>query len=415
MNHPIRSLSTGPLVPLFIACCWSWTSAAHAAPWSQAYAVEWFEPAFYFGAKNTKAADAPGTDCPKGINPQLDNKQLLLDAGYPLDQIDNVLSPDNQTGVRRKWLSERGPNKENIYQHPNAWPDPGFVVVGGNIAWGFDLDGSRKTGFTSPAGERGVDNAFYKVGGCTLRWRGQPRDAYYHKYANDGMRDGDFTMVAVLSGNGDPLNDADARLGFYTSKDKLVKDANGNIARDYSFRIDADPRFQSVVAVRVINGVIEAAAPVAITMHDYMGDSRIGGQLRLMRAKLKLQTTKDGALTGLLGGYMSWERLHRENNDYIREVTGHMSAAGLWYALQRYADGIPDAKTGKNTAISIAYRLDAIPAFAITPDGNERVSAARIFEPDAAKQAAIAAEEARTRERQRQRLNATARQAGGNQ
>jgi len=383
-----------------------------AAPWSQAYAVEWFEPAFYFGAKDTNAADALGTDCPKGINPELDNKKLLAAAGYPPDQIDHVLDPDNQSGTRRKWLAERGPNKENIYLHPDAWPDPGFIEVTGNIAWGFDLDGKLRTGFTSPSGERGVDNAFYKVGGCTLRWRGQPRDAYYHKYANDGMRDGDFTTVLLVSGNGDPLNDPDARLGFYTSKDKLVKDANGNIATEYSFRIDADPRYQSVVPVKIVNGVIESRDRSDITMHDYMGDSRIGGQLHLMRSRLKLRLTRDGALTGLLGGYVAWEKLHRENNDYIREVTGHMSAAGLWYALQRNADGIPDPKTGKNTALSIAYQLDAVPAFAIDPAGTTRVVDARTFEPDAAKLAAIKEEEARLRARQQQRLNATPRSAG---
>jgi hypothetical protein len=146
-------------------------------------------------------------------------------------------------------------------------------------------------------------------------------------------------------------------------------------------------------------------------MHDYMGDSRIGGQLHLMRSRLQLQLTKDGALTGLLGGYVAWEKLHRENNDYIREVTGHMSAAGLWYALQRHADGIPDPKTGKNTALSIAYKLDAVPAFVISPEGTARVVAAQTFEPDAAKLAAIKEEEARLRARQQQRLNGTPRRA----
>jgi hypothetical protein len=108
---------------------------------------------------------------------------------------------------------------------------------------------------------------------------------------------------------------------------------------------------------------------------------------------------------------MPWERLYRENADYIREVTGHMNAAGLWYALQRRADGIPDPKSGKNTAISIAYQLDAIPAFAINPEGTAHVVDARTFEPDEAKLAAIKQEEERLRARQQQRLNPTPRRA----
>ena len=43
---------------------------ANAAAWSKAFAVEWFEPAFYYGAK--EGADAPGTDCPEGTNPEND-------------------------------------------------------------------------------------------------------------------------------------------------------------------------------------------------------------------------------------------------------------------------------------------------------------------------------------------------------
>ena len=38
---------------------------------------------------------------------------------------------------------------------------------------------------------------------------------------------------------------------------------------------------------------------------------------------------------------------------------------GIWYALKRMADAYPDPKTGENTAISTAYRIDAVPAFIV--------------------------------------------------
>jgi hypothetical protein len=53
------------------------------------------------------------------------------------------------------------------------------------------------------------------------------------------------------------LNDANAKLGVYLSKDKTVKDANGAIASDYSFRIDPKDEFQTVADVKITNGVIE--------------------------------------------------------------------------------------------------------------------------------------------------------------
>jgi len=39
----------------------------------------------------------------------------------------------------------------------------------------------------------------------------------------------------------------------------------------------------------------------------------------------------------------------------------------MYYALKRNADGYPDPKTGRNTAISSAYRFTARPAFVVDP------------------------------------------------
>jgi len=38
----------------------------------------------------------------------------------------------------------------------------------------------------------------------------------------------------------------------------------------------------------------------------------------------------------------------------------------LYYALKRNADGMPDS-TGRNTGISMAYRIKAVPAHVIDP------------------------------------------------
>jgi len=39
----------------------------------------------------------------------------------------------------------------------------------------------------------------------------------------------------------------------------------------------------------------------------------------------------------------------------------------MYYALKRNADGIPDPKTGENTAISAAFRFTAKSAFVVDP------------------------------------------------
>ena len=39
-----------------------------AAEWTKTYVIEWYEPAHYYGAK--EGVVDPGTDCPKGSNPE---------------------------------------------------------------------------------------------------------------------------------------------------------------------------------------------------------------------------------------------------------------------------------------------------------------------------------------------------------
>ena len=47
-----------------------------------------------------------------------------------------------------------------------------------------------------------------------------------------------------------------------------------------------------------------------------------------------------------------------------------MDLAGVYYAMRRLADGVPDPATGENTAISAAYFLEAVPAFHATLSGE---------------------------------------------
>src|SRR5205085_12417572 len=113
----------------------------------------------------------------------------------------------------------------DTYINPWAADDPGQVEVTGRIAEGFDLDHQVGPGdFVSPDGQRGVDNALYRVWGCTATWRGNG-NAQLILRANGAMQDGLYTMVIRLSGDQDPMNDSDATLEIGYSPDKIVKDA----------------------------------------------------------------------------------------------------------------------------------------------------------------------------------------------
>lgn len=349
---------------------------AAAAPWSHAYVIEAFEPAFYLGAPEGDAV--PGTDCPEGAAPEFDWQKLLRTAWRTDADVARIMNPENPQRATNGGY--RGPAPDiNVYAQPWTVPDDGVPEVVGTIAYGFDLDGDARNGFTSPDGKiRGVDNAYYRTVGCLMAWRGPSRLGHHQKYVVDGMRDGQFTMLMVVSGTGaDPDNDPDVRVGFYTSRDKMAKDANGGIAADYTFRIDnGKAALQSVVKARTVNGAIETQAPSDISTRNI---DRI--PLHLKQAKMRFEKTPEG-LVGLIGGY-------RSINDYyvdwqtggaIFELTMHINTPAVWYALHRNADALPNAH-GENTAISTAYRYYARPAFVVTPDATSRVMAAVVFAP----------------------------------
>jgi len=353
-----------------------------ANAWSKAYVAEWYEPAFYYGAKT--GADLPGTDCPAGTNPDLDWRKLLKTSYRTDAEIDKILDPEKP--LRAQLGGIRGPNKENVYEQPWVVPDPMMVGVTGKVAYGFNLDGSTKTGFASADSankEQGIDNQYYRAAGCWMAWRGPSRQSHHAKYVNDGMRDGVFTVVLLISGTGsDPANDAQVTVAFYLSKDKLVKDANGDIARDYSFRVNPDPRFQSVIKARTVNGALQSTEQTELRLRHMETAPFFPAQLLLHDARLSMQFEAGGSAQVLIGGY-------RPIDDYykgwaaagaIHELVTHVNMVGYWYALRKNADYPRSAPQDKRTAISTAYRLFMVPAFVTTPDGKSVVQTAQLFD-----------------------------------
>lgn len=348
-------------------------TVAGAEPWHRAYVVDWFEHAFYFGG-GKDGADKPGTDCAKGSNPEINYRKIMV-TSYRTDEETRVLmDPNNRDKIR--FLGIRGPNREDVYREPESVPDPGILPMTGTIAEGLDLDDDPRTGFTAPDGRRGIDNAFYKELGCWYRYRAQAREAFSSKYENDGMRDGGYTMLVIVSGEESPENDRNATVGFYVSKDKMVKDAKGAIAADYSFRIDPDPGSSSVHKVTITDGLIESAGSQRLRLH---APNRTGGgrrsavatdELDLERGKLRLRMKPDGTLSGVLGGYRDTYTNYMTASNAIIELVTRIEAPAVWYALKRGADYGKDPKTGRNTKISMAFTLDALPAFVVAPGGQ---------------------------------------------
>src|ERR1700754_1947084 len=129
------------------------------ADWTRSYVVEWNEPAMYYGAK--EGVTDPGTDCPKGTNPEFNWEKIMVQAGYtPLEAkwLRDPANPTRSPVNGQNQMAFRGKDRANVYTNPTSVADPGLVGVSGTIGEGVDLDGNKTNGFTSPAGEKGIDN-----------------------------------------------------------------------------------------------------------------------------------------------------------------------------------------------------------------------------------------------------------------
>jgi hypothetical protein len=352
-----------------------------AEAWSRGYVVEWIEHAAHYPGK-PEALKAPAADCPKGTEPELDLRKLLKTSYRSDAEIAQIIDPEARSkGFKGESLFEamtkRGLKGENIYRNPKSAPDPGMFEMEGKVSEGFDLDGDPKTGFTGPKGEKGIDNRFYKAWGCWESFRGPHRKSMGALYHNDEMRNGKFTVLILISGNQSPQNDEDVQLGFYTSRDKVVKDANGEIAPHYSFRIADDKVNASVLKARIRNGELTLSEPQDIRTRE----ASFLARLTLLKGQARLSLNADGSLSGMIGGYKPIEEaistwtIAGPNV----ELVSHVNLSAAYYAIERNADHARDEATGLNTAISTAMRLWAVPAFIIKPDGSGVASVAQAY------------------------------------
>jgi len=364
--------------PLLLACAALLAvSPAAAKPWVRGYVIAQYEPAFFYGAK--AGTSAPGSDCPKGANPD-NNYDIVLQTPFrSAEQAHALNRPVSETGrdpivMMDSALSHRGFRADiETYINPFAAPDPGFQEVTGKVAEGFDLDNNARTGgFTSPVGRRGIDNAFYRVMGCGLSYRGVAYEGYLSNRGNDKMLDGLYTMVVRISGNQNPLNDSDAKVEIGYSPDPVVKDGLGNVTTDYSFRIARSAQYTAMKAT-IRRGLVETQQVEDLRVPAFAWYETNRGEVLFRKGRVRLTIQPDGSLSGLLGGYRDWRDIYAKDTFNVpsggqsRETTYYQNQIGFYYSLKRNADGLPDPKTGQNTGISAAYRFLGRPAFVVDP------------------------------------------------
>jgi hypothetical protein len=376
----IATLMTGPALM---------TTQALAAPWVRGFVIDKYEPAFHYGAK--VGTMESGSDCPKGTTPDNDYNALLKTAWRADTEIAEILKPatlqvNGTYNTDREYILSRALRYRGFRRSIDSWinpftaPDPGTQQVTGTVAEGFDLDHNPNTGFTGPDGKKGIDNNLYRVMGCNMSYRGVPYSAYLSIRGNDKMLEGLYTIVLRVSGKRDAMNDDDAVVEIAYSPDHIVKNSVGVIP-DYSYRIVKSAQYTRMKA-KIVNGVVETEQVPELRLPVFAWFENNRGEALFANGRLRLAMGADGGATGLLGGYRDWRDVYGKDtfdtssSAGTRETYYHENQVGKYYALKRNADGLPDPRTGRNTAISAAYRFTAIRAYVV-----DSVKPAMVNEP----------------------------------
>lgn len=279
-------------------------------------------------------------ECPHGLNvgEREHFKFLYPDDGTQRTLVDTQLKWEGNT-----WL-------------PTTTPEPyPYREVEGKIGLGLNLDGRvGPNDFTSPDGEKGIDNQLYRAIGCLAGYN-QPAPYITFYEESQVRRDVYSRQLIEITGVDNLVNDDDVTVTTYRGMDPLLASAAGE---DYlpggTQRIDErwGKEFVSTFKGRIKDGVL-TTRPADFRMSLSIDGST--GEYLIRNAVFRLKLTPDHA-EGYIGGYVdvrSW---------YLQFITGwtthhanygQVSAPSLWRSLERLADAFPD-KNGQNTAISAA-------------------------------------------------------------
>lgn len=348
------------------------------------------------------------------------------EAGFVVSSIAYALSEDaSQTGAcpngmtvgglsgfdqQRQGQQDQAPSQEQIQRyfqqmlanadtnpclHPETTqPDPNFrTVEAPNLrAFGIDLDGqdSRASGpaaantcshddFRGMNGERGIDNQFFRVVGCSASFQSTGQSNGWETE----MLTGAWGILITLKGVDDIRNDNDVEVGFYANADPIELSPTREPLWNATYAMTQNPRFRAVTHGRLVNGVL-TTDPVDVRFWKITNS--IWLERVLQDARVRMTLSADGVLDGYLAGYTPVEAMYdlqfgfRNGTDgagepaplQLRLISSNGAAAvlgytcnGVYHALVAAADGHRDPATGRCSSISTQYHIRAIPAFVV--------------------------------------------------
>jgi hypothetical protein len=294
-------------------------------------------------------------ECPQGFNDgnREEFKKIFPEDGKQRTVVETQLKREGE-----QWHPETA-----TYKMP-------YKEVQGKISYGLNLDGKVDANdFDSPEGEKGIDNQLYRVNGCIGGYRAGGSFAHFE---NLFMKSSEDSRVLIeITGVDDLNNDDDVTITTYRGLENLLTDATGDaFVPGGTQRIDMrwGKRYISQAKGKIVDGTLLSDAMDTLLIPWGRG---VSYQYQVFRgARFKLKLTPETA-EGLLAGYADVDSYTLRKNEgwsTHHQSYGQFSSITQHQAMNRLADGYPDPKTGKNTAISSAMRVKFTQVFIQRPD-----------------------------------------------
>lgn len=333
------------------------------------------------GIYESKFAD----ECPEGFNPSYDE---IWWKG--LSKEDRAKYTDNglKSRLDRYFNAiRRGPNGEDVCMNPTAVKDPPLKLAEGPVSYGMDLDGGKDAPkscphqeFTGVDGTPGVDNQLFRLLGCVYGFRSWGQ---YEANENENRKsNGKGVTLIEVSGVDDPRNDDSVTVSFYRAVDQYVLDASGKFTPWSSYRVDAfegKPRYASSVKGRIKDGVL-STEPGDVNLPFYGNYTYMNQRIRALRMKLEIAPDL-GSGKGTAAGYYDVDQLMF----YVGGIgpihsSGQANCPAIYAAAHELADGYPDPKTGRCTALSSAFNFSVVSAFIVHPGAPQSAGNDGVFQ-----------------------------------
>jgi hypothetical protein len=325
---------------------------------AKTFALTWF----------AAAVDSHAAQCPKMNAKPAESDYFAL---LPTSRAADLRAQFAGQGVPPAYMQYRGPDEMHVGLMPGIVPDPGHLAPVTEVAPGFDLDGHDGTSpapanvrphknFVSPEGQRGIDNQLMTVEGCVEGFR---RKGFLPMIFNESRAKGRPTALVEISGIDDERNDDEVAITFFYSTDVLKQSPDKVVLADYTFRVTDNPEFaQDFVRFRgkIRDGVVTTDVGEKLHVHEMFGI-----ETTFFQPRLRFEMRPDGTIKGHIGGYLDWRQrlvwqIYR-SSDY--ENTIGFKIPGIYNAMKRAADGLPDPVTGEFHGISAAFEIEGVSAF----------------------------------------------------